>query len=472
MKKIISVLIVIGLLFPNIVFAQTSTKAYLTIKVNVSGVTITIDGKSYGETSPDEPILEEFNSGNYKITASKYGYKTDTKNIILQPYESREIIFELALPEAFEIDKDKDKGIIGVEYGSLTIVVRKGGKLVPAKVYIDDSFADNAPTTINKLYVGKHDIKVSYKQDEKFKTININKNEKRALDIELLNFGSLSVSTTVDGESVKAKIYLDGEFVNTTPHEINTISEGQHKVKLTYQKHTETQYVEIYPDTEKKLNIDFNPKSEIHLTSSISGIKYNIDFKKRGFVPDIVKLKSNNYNFKFTKDGLVPANRTLGINEYKNYDIIVNLDNKLPNVTIDMIGERYRTEEYTSNDFLKKPEYHKEMYPFFALLSGFSFCAMIIGAIVLPRDENDEYTDGGYTFLYSCSAGLISPMLIGPIFHTKTPIKKNITYNKNIPNLIGEKNNEVKLYNQNIDDQLKKEQLRRYNEDAIKVYEK
>jgi len=273
MKKIISILIVIGLLFPNLVFAQT--KAYLTIKVNVSGVKITINDKSYGEASPDEPILEEFKSGNYKITASKYGYKSDTKNVILKSGESRQITFELAPPDKFEVDKDKDKGIIGVEYGSLTIVVRKGGKLVPAKVYIDETFADNAPTTINKLYVGTHDIKVSYKYDKKYKTINIKKNDKKTLDIELLNFGSLSVSATVDGESIKAKIFLDDEYVNMSPCKIKSISEGQHKVRLTFQRYSETEFVKIYPDTEKKLNIDFDPKSEINLFSSISNIEYN-----------------------------------------------------------------------------------------------------------------------------------------------------------------------------------------------------
>jgi len=460
MKKVISVLIVIGLLFPNIVFAQTSSKAYLTIKVNVSGVTITINSKSYGEASPDEPILEEFKSGNYKITASKYGYKTDIKNIILQPDESRQISFELALPDKFEIDKDKDKGIIGVEYGSLTIVVRKGGKLVPAKIYVNDTFADNAPTTINKLFVGKHDIKVSYKQDEKYRTINIDKNDKKTLDIELLNFGSLSISTTVDGESVKAKIFLDGEYVNASPHVIKTISEGQHKVRLTYQNYSETKFVKIYPDTEKKLSVDFNPKSEINLTSSISGIKYNVDYGKQGLVPDNVKLKPNSYNFKFSKDGLISAEKEIKIDGFNNYRIIVTLDNNLPNVTANMIGERYRNEKKTINDFARRPEFKKKggLGHYYQLFISPVMIAIGVWAMEDIPGMGVSFTLGGSYFLYAAIK--------------KKPIKENIAYNKKIPNFVKAENQEAKSHNENIDRLIEDEQHYQYNKNAIKVYEK
>ena len=195
MKKIISIIVILGLLIPNILFAQTQSKAYLTIKVNVNGVEIKINGESFGIASTDEPIIEELKSGNYIISASKKDYKTDIKNILLREGDSRQITFELAKPQEFEVDKDKDKGIIGVEYGSLTVVVKKKGKLVPAKVYIDDKFADNAPVTINKLTVSVHDIRVSYKGLEKYKEIYIKKDKKKIVEIELVTTSKVDIES-------------------------------------------------------------------------------------------------------------------------------------------------------------------------------------------------------------------------------------------------------------------------------------
>jgi len=181
-----------------------------------------------------------------------------------------------------------------------------------------------------------------------------------------------------------------------------------------------------------------------------------------GFIPDDFKIPNGNYNFRFTKDGLLPANKSLSIDGNKNYDIRVNLSNKLPNVTANMIYERYRNEKKTINDFTKRKETEKR--PIW-LLTVYSVI-MIPGGIISSAISEDE-VDINFGIGVAITGCLL---LLWNYRNIKN--SDNIAYNKQIPNFVKADNQEAKLHNENIDRLIKDEQHRRYNKNAIKVYEK
>lgn len=203
MKKVIVIVLIFAILLPEFLSAQIYNNAYLTIKVNVSNVKIRINNAYYGYASPDEPIIEELNAGNYTIKAFKDGYKEETKVINLKPGDSSEIIFKLQRPEDFEVDKDKEEGIIGVEYGSMTVVVKMKGELVPAKVYIDNKFADNATVSVKKLFSGVHEVRVEYKGYKKEEKVTIQKDSRKIVEIELFSTSNISIESKTKDTTLK-----------------------------------------------------------------------------------------------------------------------------------------------------------------------------------------------------------------------------------------------------------------------------
>ena len=203
MKRLIIIVVIIALLLPEILSAQIYNNAYLTIKVNIDSVKITINNAYYGYASPEKPIIEELKTGFYTIRASKKGYKEETKVINLKPGDSSEIIFKLQRPDDFEVDKDKEEGIIGVEYGSMTVVVKMKGELVPAKVYIDNKFADNAPVSIKKLFSGVHEVTVEYKGYKKEEKVTIQRDSRKVYEIELLSTSKISIESKTKDITLK-----------------------------------------------------------------------------------------------------------------------------------------------------------------------------------------------------------------------------------------------------------------------------
>lgn len=183
---------------------------YLKIKVNETA-TIYLNNRNLGDYGPNEEILREVPLGTSQVKVMKDGYETQTKNVTISvANEIKEISFLLQRPQSFQVEKDVTGSSVSVEYGELTVITKLSGSLVPAKVYVDGKFADNAPVKLSKLFVGIHTIEVDYNSIKKSKTISIEKNKKDVLEIELLITSQVTFRTDISG--VEGYIDSDDKF--------------------------------------------------------------------------------------------------------------------------------------------------------------------------------------------------------------------------------------------------------------------
>lgn len=172
---------------------------YLKIKVNETA-TIYLNNRNLGDYGPNEQILKEVPLGTSQIKVMKDGYETQTKNVtITVANEIKEISFLLQRPQSFQVEKDVSGSSVSVEYGELTVITKLSGSLVPAKVFVDGKFADNAPVKLSKLFVGIHTIEVDYNSFKKSRTISIEKNKKDVLEIELLTASQVTFKSDLSG---------------------------------------------------------------------------------------------------------------------------------------------------------------------------------------------------------------------------------------------------------------------------------
>ena len=196
---------------------------YLKIKVNLESVQVFLDGEYLGVLNANEPLIKEVRAGLHKVTATKTAYKTQTKEVILQAGQVKEVIFEIVKPARWEIEKNVESELVKAEYGGLTVAVKRNGELVPAKVFLDDVFADIAPLTINKALVGKHSVRAEYESLSRSQEALVTRNEISLVEIELLarSKGSEAANTgsgadnlvleMVTTDSIWFSIVIDGK---------------------------------------------------------------------------------------------------------------------------------------------------------------------------------------------------------------------------------------------------------------------
>jgi hypothetical protein len=225
---------------------------FIKIKVNETA-TIYLNNKNLGDLSPNEQILKEVQLGTHQIKVMKEGYETQIQNIQISiQNEIKELTFVLSRPQSFKVDKDVSGRNLNVEYGELTVITKYSGSLVPAKVYVDDIYADNAPVKLASLFVGRHSIMTEYNSIKKTKYVDILKNNKNVLEIEMLSFSQVEFSSSIEDISV----VIDGSKEITIPSQQN-LSFGIHHLKISKQNYIPIEK-EISVDGESKYNVLIN----------------------------------------------------------------------------------------------------------------------------------------------------------------------------------------------------------------------
>jgi hypothetical protein len=285
-RVLVILIFCIGLFQPDL-FGQT--KGYLKIIVNVQSVSVAIDGKSIGIVNPNELVIKEVTIGTHQVKASREGYQSQTKEIVISSSnEVKEITFELSKPQKFEVKKDVTSGTLGVDYGGVNVVVKYKGELVPAKVYIDDKFADNAPVNIKRLFAGDHTVRVIYNSIEKANYLKIEQNKINNLEIELVSKCNLDFTSQ--------QTDIRGIVDNTTTINIPTsfkIDEGYHTLgfsKTGFFEATTNASFSSNNNYEIKINLS---KSLPYINTSDVDRSYKQPFNAIDFYKPTTKLATN-----------------------------------------------------------------------------------------------------------------------------------------------------------------------------------
>ena len=178
-----------------------------------------------------------------------------------------------------------------------------------AKIYIDEEYVGNQFTHKQFLVGSTHTWKIEcdfYRTESGSITIT---NEENVIDRTMLPAEKeVTIKTDKDGD----KIYIDGNYVGTTPL-ITNLEYGKHDIKVMRGMQTATKTVEVKSTSVKdEFVLVFGKMVEI--TSDQSGDKIYVDGHKVGNTPMDIELSFGTHNVK-VKRGLKKEIKTINVGE-------------------------------------------------------------------------------------------------------------------------------------------------------------
>ncbi len=174
-----------------------------------------------------------------------------------------------------------------------------------------------------KVIAGKHTIKFvkpGYATAEK--TVYLNPGQNFKLTQKLYGFGRLVVNSTPAG----ALVYLDNNFLGTTPLIYSKAPSGQHILTLTkegYSKYQTTISIREYSVTSQ--NITMGIQGTIYVTSDPMGAAVYVDGVYMGDTPLKKAIAAGNHDLKLSLDKYLDVQQKFKV----NVDSITQIDLKL-----------------------------------------------------------------------------------------------------------------------------------------------
>ncbi|WP_169302025.1 PEGA domain-containing protein [Thermococcus gammatolerans] len=199
----------------NLAITLTPLPSHLIINSVPSGSEVYVNGTYRGKT----PLHLTIKPGTYNLRVSKEDHGEYTTTFMLQPNETKTLNITLT-----------------PNYAHLTIKSDPPG----ASIYINETYKGKTPLTVD-LMMGTYSIKLSKEgyQDYTLK-VTLSPGESKTLSPSLTPaYGFLSVTS----EPAGADVYIDGNYVGTTPLTNYKLSPGEHEVKIKkdgYKEYTKT----------------------------------------------------------------------------------------------------------------------------------------------------------------------------------------------------------------------------------------
>jgi hypothetical protein len=126
-------------------------------------------------------------------------------------------------------------------FGSISVSSSVEG----ASVYLDDELVGESPLTREDVPAGRHRIRVESAGHEPFETeVRVRAGERAKVTASL---EALAPSLRVDSDVPGATVFLDRNYIGTTPVDIKSVSPGEHQLTVSadgYEMYAETLNVE------------------------------------------------------------------------------------------------------------------------------------------------------------------------------------------------------------------------------------
>jgi len=251
---------------------ESALKALLQIKngsIRVEstppGADIYLDGEKTG-TTPD--TLLSIVPAQHEVEVKMDDYEVCSETVVVET--DKESLLTVALK---------------LRTGSLSIK----SKPSKAKVFLNGDDIGTLPKTLTDLKPGKYSVEVSLPEYEVWsETVDIEADLKKTLTAELLmKAGSIKI----ESKPAKAKVYLDGEEVGTTPATLMSVTPGTHEVEVTMDGYDVwSEIVEIEADKEKALTSVLRMRTgSFSVNSEPANAKIYLDGDYIGTTPDIIR---------------------------------------------------------------------------------------------------------------------------------------------------------------------------------------
>ena len=219
----------------------------ISVKSNVAGAKILLDGKLTGKNSP--ATLTEIPSGSHTITLQLDKYAPQQQNVVVEDGQTANI--SMSLDARFA--RITINSIDGAE-------IYSNGKLLGRGHYSED------------MMEGYYDLEVRLNHHKSAtKQIQVIAGQSQDISLNPIpKYGSLDVTSTPHDAEVK----IDGILYGKTPLTVEQLLEGEHNVQLALEKYKiETKQVVIYE----------NQTVPLHFNLSIDTPRYYYDLGKKSF---------------------------------------------------------------------------------------------------------------------------------------------------------------------------------------------
>ncbi len=236
----------------------------LMIESEPTNATIYLDGEEIG-TTPN--TIRSITPDTYEVEVKKDGYDVWS--------------------EFVDVEGDKEKvltAVLQMKTGSISVK----SKPSKAAIYLDGKEAGITPDTLKSVVPGSHEIEVRMDgYDAWSKNVEVEAEKKKILTLELqINTGSISIKS----EPAKARIFLDGNEVGTTPDTLRSVAPGRHEVKVmkdSYEVWSESLDVKVGEESTLTPVLQMKTASII-IDSEPSNAEIYLDGKEVGATPETV----------------------------------------------------------------------------------------------------------------------------------------------------------------------------------------
>jgi len=193
---------------------------YLTVYSSPSDAEVYVDGDYVGKTPLEDYKLS---TGDHSVVVKKNDYQDYRTTVTIEPGKTTKVEATLSeVPATLEVSSDPSG----------------------ADVYVDSFYKGTTPLTI-QLSPGSHTVRITKGDYEVYTTtVTLSPGETKSISATLKPaYGYLNVESDPSG----AKVYVDGDYVGTTPLEDYKLSPGEHTLRITkdgYEEYTKTVTVE------------------------------------------------------------------------------------------------------------------------------------------------------------------------------------------------------------------------------------
>ena len=230
----------------------------INIESTPANARIYLDGENVGIT-PE--TITNLKPGKYKVEVKMDGYEVWHENVKLDIGKHKALTATLQIM----------KGSISIE-----------SEPANAKIFLDGKEFGITPAMRRHIDPGKHKVEVMMEGYEVWsKSVNLKVGKEKLLTATLQ---IMSCTIRIESTPTKAIIFLDGEYVGTTPDSLRSIAPGTHEIKVK---------MEGYEAWGKKLDVEAGKDNS--LTVVLQKEAATVDIKHEASSEKLIRLRSS-YN--------------------------------------------------------------------------------------------------------------------------------------------------------------------------------
>ncbi|RLF79384.1 hypothetical protein DRN44_08975, partial [Thermococci archaeon] len=273
---------------------------YLTVYSTPSGASVYVDNQFIGQT----PIENyELLKGEHSLIIQMEGYQEYYTTVFITSGETSIINANLAL-----------------ETGALSVTSTPTGALV----YVNGEYKGKTPLNL-ELLPGTYTIKVTKQNYMDYTTtVTLEEGKTKKVSVSLVPAGYLTVYST----PASADVYIDGDYIGTTPIENYKLPVGPYSLKVTkvgYNDYTST--VTIEAGKTEVVNVELVMKTATLVVSSTpSGASVYIGGEYKGQTPLTLNVPPGTYTVEIRKTDYKPHTETITLQAGEERQINVQLE--------------------------------------------------------------------------------------------------------------------------------------------------